>query len=297
MHGHHAYRRSITTGYGAVELRIPSLRRGECRRMSSGADVLGEVRKSAIVGTQKNRRIGPETGGPGAGLRGGQRLGRRGEESAVGGCRWLRREPLGQPRLAGRVLELDGLWTRTAAGRVEMKVIRDEKGVARATFASWEAAIDQAGQHGATAPVHVVNDGDRAIAAACKWSRAGRFPISCATFIHLLREYRRNPGWEGWSEARGRRASVSVAEGQRWAGAAGGGLDRRAGALLAPGSMREGRRHLQTGQTRFKTIRPRRTVGTAEREYRRRERQGTVWSPHNLLILLQERGLINQTTY
>ena len=32
-------------------------------------------------------------------------------------CRWLRREALGEPQLAGRVLELDGLWTRTAAGR------------------------------------------------------------------------------------------------------------------------------------------------------------------------------------
>ena len=54
--------------------------------------------------------------------------------------RWLKREPLGQPRLDGRVLELDGLWTRTAAGRVEMKVIRDEKGVALGTFAGWEEA-------------------------------------------------------------------------------------------------------------------------------------------------------------
>ena len=58
-------------------------------------------------------------------------------------CRWLRRGPRGQPKLAGRVLELDGLWTRTAAGRVEMKVIRDERGVALAAFANWEAVIDQ----------------------------------------------------------------------------------------------------------------------------------------------------------
>ena len=42
MHRHHAYRRSIMTGYGAVELQIPVFRCGECRRMSSGADVLGE---------------------------------------------------------------------------------------------------------------------------------------------------------------------------------------------------------------------------------------------------------------
>ena len=55
-------------------------------------------------------------------------------------CRWLKREPVSQPQLSGRVLEPDGLWTLTAAGRVEMKVIRDEKGVALATFAGWEEA-------------------------------------------------------------------------------------------------------------------------------------------------------------
>ena len=36
-------------------------------------------------------------------------------------CRWLRRTPLQLPQLAGRVLEMDGLWTRTRAGPVEMK--------------------------------------------------------------------------------------------------------------------------------------------------------------------------------
>ena len=42
MHRHHAYRRCIMTGYGAVELQIPVFRCGGCRRMSSGAEVLGE---------------------------------------------------------------------------------------------------------------------------------------------------------------------------------------------------------------------------------------------------------------
>ena len=42
MHRHHAYRRSIMTGYGAVELQLPVFRRQQCRRMSRGADVLGE---------------------------------------------------------------------------------------------------------------------------------------------------------------------------------------------------------------------------------------------------------------
>ena len=98
------------------------------------------MKRSAIAGTQKNRRVSHETGGVGAELRGGQRLGGGSEKYAVAIGRWLKREPLGQPRLDGRVLELDGLWTRTAAGRVEVKVIRDEKGVALATFAGWEEA-------------------------------------------------------------------------------------------------------------------------------------------------------------
>ena len=95
------------------------------------------MKRSAIAGTQKNRRVSHETGGVGAELRGGQWLGGGGEKHAM---------PLaeagaaGSAAVGGRVLELDGLWTRTAAGRVEVKVIRDEKGVALATFAGWEVA-------------------------------------------------------------------------------------------------------------------------------------------------------------
>ena len=42
MHRHHRYRRSIMTGYGEVELQIPVFRCGECGRMSSGMDLLGD---------------------------------------------------------------------------------------------------------------------------------------------------------------------------------------------------------------------------------------------------------------
>ena len=206
-------------------------------------------------------------------------------------CRWLRREPLGQPELTGVVLELDGLWTRTAAGRVELKVIRDEKGAALGTFAGWEAAIDQAWRRGATAPVHVVSDGDRAIGAGLQMVYGRKVPHQLCQF-HLLREYRRNLGWDGWSEARRLLASGSVAEAQGWA--------RRVMALTGGQAeywcrkaLRQGLRHLQTGRTDFKTTS---RLERQNREYRRRERQGTVWSPHNLLILLQKRGLINQTT-
>ena len=128
----------------------------------------------------------------------------------------LHRERPDQPELRGRVLEPDGLWTRTAAGREEMKAIRDERGIAPATFASWEAAIDQAWRQGATAPDHVVSDGDRAIAAGLETVYGREVPHQLCHF-HSLREYRRNPGWDSWAEARRLPASDSVAEAQRWA--------------------------------------------------------------------------------
>ncbi len=41
MHRQHWYARTITTGYGAIRLRMPVLRCGVCHRMASGADLLG----------------------------------------------------------------------------------------------------------------------------------------------------------------------------------------------------------------------------------------------------------------
>ena len=89
-------------------------------------------------------------------------------------------------------------------------------GVALGAFAGWGEVIDQAWQQGATAPVHLVSDGDRAIAEGIQLVYGSQAPHQLCHF-HLLREYRRNLGWEGWSEARRLLASGSVAEGQRWA--------------------------------------------------------------------------------
>ena len=58
-------------------------------------------------------------------------------------------------------------------------------------------------------------------------------------------------------------------------------------------ALRQGLRHLETGEWRYKTTS---RLERQNREYRCREKAGTVWSPHNLLALLQQRGLINQTT-
>ena len=206
-------------------------------------------------------------------------------------CRWLRRTPLQLPQLAGRVLELDGLWTRTRAGRVEMKVVRDENGVALGSFSTWSEVIDQAWQLGAAAPVHLVSDGDRAIAEGIAMVYGSKAPHQLCHF-HLLREYRRNLGWEGWQEARQLLASESLAQAVTWARRV-VALTKGWGRYWCEKALTQGLRHLETGEWRYKTTS---RLERQNREYRRREKMGTVWSPHNLLALLQKRGLINQTT-
>ena len=198
------------------------------------------------------------------------------------------------PQLAGRVLEMDGLWTRTRAGPAEMKVVRDENGVALGSFASWGAVIDLAWQQGATAPVHLVSDGDRAIAEGIALVYGSKAPHQLCHFSASggLREYRRDLGWEGWKEARQLLAAESSATAIGWA---------RRIIVLTEGRGRywrekalwQGLRHLETGAWRYKTTS---RLERQNREYRRRVKMGTVWLPHNLLALLQKRGLINHTT-
>jgi len=172
-----------------------------------------------------------------------------------------------------------------------LKVVREERGVALGSFAGWEAVIDEAWRQGATAPVHLVSDGDQAIAAAVALLYGREAPHQLCHF-HLLREYRRNLGWEGWSEARQLLASETRAEalghGMRIVELTGGRAMYWCRKALAAGM-----RHLETGQDKFKTTS---RLERQNREYRRREKMGTVWSPHNLLVILQIRGLINQTT-
>ena len=55
----------------------------------------------------------------------------------------------------------------------------------------------------------------------------------------------------------------------------------------------KGRRHLAPGQAAHRT---RSRLERHNRELRRREQLGTVWKEHNLLALLPEQGLLNQTT-
>lgn len=206
-------------------------------------------------------------------------------------CRWVRRQVLKQPELRGQVLELDGLWTRTGSGPVELKVIRDDLDNVLGHFGTWEEAIDLAWQAGAQEPVHLVSDGDRAIAYGLQLVYGRRVPHQLCHF-HLLQEYRRNIGWEGWEEARQLLASGSRGEGIDYAREI-VALSEGKGTYWCRKALREGLRHLDTGQERYRTTS---RLERLNRELRRREKMGQVWSPHNLLALLQIRGLLNQTT-
>ena len=206
-------------------------------------------------------------------------------------CRWVRRKVLGEPELRGRVLELDGIWTRLRTGPVELKVIRDDWGVALGCFGSWAEAIDRAWPAGATEPLHLVSDGDRAIAQGLQLVYGRTAPHQLCHF-HLLQEYRRNIGWAGWEDAKRLLSAQSRREGadyvKRIIAATGG-----QGAYWCRKALHQGLRHLDTGQERYKTTS---RLERLNRELRRREQLGTMWSPHNLLALLEIRGLINHTT-
>lgn len=69
--------------------------------------------------------------------------------------------------------------------------------------------------------------------------------------------------------------------------------DGRQGAYWCRKALDQGLRHLDTGQEQYKTTS---RLERLNRELRRREKLGTVWSPYNLPALLEIRGLINQTT-
>ena len=206
---------------------------------------------------------------------------------------WLQKAPLAAPELPpDGTLELDGLWTRTRSGRTELKAIRDAvAGTALGAFGSWAEVIDRAWQQGAQHPQHLVSDEDGAIASGIELVYGGEAPHQLCAF-HLLREYRRNIGMAGFAAARRLLDATSLAEGRAWA--------RRIMRLTAGAArywcekaLHKGLRHLATGQARHRTTS---RLERHNRELRRREKLGTVWTEHNLLALLQEQGLINQTT-
>ena len=204
-------------------------------------------------------------------------------------CRWVRQKALGRPEMSGKVLELDGLWARNRRGPVELKQIRGDLGIGLGHFGTWEEVIDGAWQAGTEASVHLVSDGDRAIAHGLQMVYGLQAPHQLCHF-HLLQEYRRNIGWEGWQEAKKRLSSQCRQEGVDYVKGIMASTGGR-GAYWCRKALNQGLRHLETGQERYKTTS---RLERLNRELRRREKLGTVWSPHNLLALLQVRGPVNQ---
>ena len=156
-------------------------------------------------------------------------------------CKWIRGEELRKGSLNGQVLEMDGLWTRTREGAVEMKVIRDDLGNVMATFDSWRKAVNEAYMSGAHSPRHVVSDGDLAIASAIDMIYGNEANHQLCQF-HLLREYLRNIGDAGFSEALKLLRSESLAsegEAEYWCEKA----------------LSKGLAHLESGQSRYSCLR------------------------------------------
>ena len=67
----------------------------------------------------------------------------------------------------------------------------------------------------------------------------------------------------------------------------------RAAGYWCEKALRKGLRYLATGRMAHRTMS---RLERHNRELRRREQLGTVWTEHSLLALLQKQGLINHTT-
>lgn len=206
-------------------------------------------------------------------------------------CKWLKQEPPLEGEVKGEVVELDGLWTRTGEGAEELKVARDEGGAAFRSFGRWDQVVEGLYERGLGEPVHIVSDGDPAIAGAIEWVYGTQVPHQLCPF-HLLREYRRNLGKAGWAEAKALLGSPSWEEAQQWAqrlqrvtgGKAGYWCDK---------VLQKGLTYLKTGRVQGRTTS---RLERFNRELRRRERLGTWWSPHNLTVLLAYGVQLTSTT-
>ena len=148
--------------------------------------------------------------------------------------------------------------------------------------------IGRAGQQGAQRPEHLVSDGDGAIAAGIELVYGREAPHQLCAF-HLLREYWRNIGVAGFAAARRLLEASSLAEGREWARRI---MRATAGAARywCEKALSKGLRHLATGQARHRTTS---RLERHNRELRRREQLGTVWTERNLLALLQKQSLLN----
>ena len=168
-----------------------------------------------------------------------------------------------------------------------MKVARDERGVALASAGSWEDALTMARDLGADAPRHIVSDGDRAIKSAIDTAYDRGTPHQLRQF-HLLREYKRNIGGVGFSEAKALLDADDMEQARERAGRI-VALTRGKALRWRVKALRKGLTHLNTGETKYRTTS---LLERLNREMRARERMDTAWTAHNLLVLLQLRGVL-----
>jgi transposase-like protein len=140
-------------------------------------------------------------------------------------------------------------------------------------------------------PAHVVSDGDPAIAGAIELVYGAQVPHQLCQF-HLLQEYRRNLGKVGWAEAKALLGSQNWEEAQQWAQRLQGVTEGKA-SYWCDKVLEKGLTYLKTGQVQWRTTSH---LERFNRELRRRERLGTWWSPHNLIVLLAQGIQLTSTT-
>ena len=202
-----------------------------------------------------------------------------------------REEAMRRVEMRGEVLEMDGVCTRMRGGKAELKVVRDETGAALGTFGSWEDAPDDVCDSGVVSPAHFVSDGDRAIESVIELMYGSKDRHQLCQF-HLSREYKRNIGSAGFAEARALLNADSLSQARELAELIMSLTVGRATYWCAK-ALKQGLAHLGTGYGRHKMTS---RLERFHRELRCRERMGTGWTMHNLLALLQIRGLLHSTT-
>lgn len=207
-------------------------------------------------------------------------------------CKWLKQEKMRRVEMRGEVLEMDGVWMRMRGGKAEMKVVRDETGAALGTFGSWEDALDDVYDSGVVSPAHIVSDGDRAIESAIGLVYGGKDRHQLCQF-HLLREYRRNIGGAGFAEARALLDADSLPQARELAESIMSLTGGRAAYWCAK-ALKQGLVHLGN---RIWQIQDDIQAGALSSGVEASRADGhRMWTMHNLLVLLQIRGLLHSTT-
>ena len=187
MARHHPHERILITKYGEMRLDVPVFRCGDCgannwlarcyRQRASAKAVFQKIRDEAMRLAAQGIRY--------------ERVGKIAWVSQKHAMQVAETGEIHTPQVVGRDIGTRRAWTRVAGGNVELKVARDERGVALASAGSWKDALTAARDMGASAPRHIVNDGDRAIESAIDMAHGKGDPHQLRQF-HLLLVYTRS---------------------------------------------------------------------------------------------------------